>query len=84
MGTAVINSDYPTASSFFAPLSCRAFRPNTSFNGNLSGFCNPAIDALIERALAKQATDVHAANQLWAKIDRAIVDQAPWVPPGLR
>src|SRR5262249_8446494 len=80
MGTAVISSDSPTACSFFAPLTCRSFQPNTPFNPNLSEFCNPAIDALIARALALQATNVHAANLVWARVDRAIVDQAPWVP----
>jgi peptide/nickel transport system substrate-binding protein len=80
MGTAVINSDYPTASSFFALLTCRSFRPNTPFNPNLSEFCNPSVDALIGRALALQATNVHAANLVWARVDRAMVDQAPWVP----
>src|SRR5262249_9304276 len=80
MGTAVINSDYPTASSFFAPLTCRSFQPNTPFNPNLSEFCNPAIDALIARALALQATNVPAANLVWGRVDRAIVAQAPGVP----
>ena len=80
MGTAVLNSDYPTASSFFAPLTCQSFRPNTPFNPNLSEFCNPATDALVGQALALQATNVHAANQVWARVDRAMVDQAPWVP----
>jgi peptide/nickel transport system substrate-binding protein len=80
MGTSVINSDYPTASSFFAALRCDAFRPNSGSNVNVAEFCKPSIDALIDHALAKQASDVHAANQLWARIDRQIVDQAPWVP----
>jgi len=68
------------ASGFFAPLRCDAFRPNSGANGNVAEFCKPAIDALIKRALAEQAFDVHAANQLWAKVDRELIDQAPLVP----
>jgi peptide/nickel transport system substrate-binding protein len=34
----------------------------------------------IERALTAQATDPEAARGLWERIDRQIVDQAPWVP----
>jgi YVTN family beta-propeller protein len=68
------------ASGFFAPLRCDAFRPNSGANGNVAEFCKPSIDALIKRALAEQAFDVHAANQLWGKVDRELVDQAPLVP----
>lgn len=80
MGFAVVNSDYPTASGFFAGLRCDAFRPYAGANLNVAEFCDPSIDALIEQALVLQASDVHAANQLWAKADRKIVDEAPWVP----
>jgi peptide/nickel transport system substrate-binding protein len=30
--------------------------------------------------LTAQATDPEAARGLWERIDRQIVDQAPWVP----
>jgi YVTN family beta-propeller protein len=68
------------SSGFFAPLRCDAFRANSDANGNVAEFCKPSIDTLIERALVQQAFDVHAANQVWAKVDREIVDEAPWVP----
>jgi peptide/nickel transport system substrate-binding protein len=67
-------ADYPAASNyidlFFA---CSAFY-------NWSGFCHHRIDAQIQHALELQATDPYRANRLWARIDRAIVDQAPVVP----
>jgi len=54
--------------------------PAAANGGNYSHFCDPNIDARIGRALALQTTDPNRANQLWAQIDRAIVDQAPVVP----
>ena len=66
--------DYPAASTFFEPLlTCNA----PSFVA--SGFCDPEIDAMMERAKLSQLDDPVAAGALWAEIDRAIVDQAPFV-----
>jgi peptide/nickel transport system substrate-binding protein len=78
--------DYPGPASFFVPLlTCKAtierlLGPDTSFN--LAGFCSPEIDRKMERALELQRTDAKAAGDLWAEIDRAVVEQAPWVPLG--
>ncbi len=67
-------ADYPAPSNFIDLfLSCRA-------RSNHSGFCDPQIDKRMKRALSLQLTDAQRANKLWAKIDRAIVDHAPWVP----
>jgi YVTN family beta-propeller protein len=67
-------ADYPAASSFIVPLhTCGAsFTPR-------SGFCDARIDAMIDHALEVQATDAAAAGALWAEIDRAIVNQAPFL-----
>jgi YVTN family beta-propeller protein len=67
-------ADYPAASNFIDTL----FSCNRS--ANYSQFCDRRIEARIRRALALQTTDPYAANQLWAQIDHAIVDQAPVVP----
>jgi len=66
--------DYPAASNFIASLHrCGAtVRPG-------SGFCDPRIDAMIDRAIRVQADDPAASGPLWAEIDREIVDQAPLV-----
>ena len=48
-------------------------------NANPAEFCNPAIDREIARAQALQTSDPEAASRLWAKVDRDITDQAPWV-----
>ena len=44
-----------------------------------TGFCDPEIDAMIDRATQLQLDDPAAAGALWAEVERAIVDQAPYV-----
>jgi YVTN family beta-propeller protein len=65
-------ADYPAASNYIAQLFSCGF--------NLSNFCDRGIDAQIGRALELQKTDPYLANQLWARLDRALVDKAPVVP----
>ena len=63
-------ADYPAASTFIAPFfACDA--------SSSAGFCDPGIDAMIEKAIGAQAEDEVAAGALWAKVDHAIVDEAP-------
>jgi peptide/nickel transport system substrate-binding protein len=45
-----------------------------------SFFCDRRFDARITRALELQASDPDAAVPVWARIERDIVDLAPWVP----
>jgi peptide/nickel transport system substrate-binding protein len=67
-------SDYPAASNFIkGRFTCDA--PLTPS----AGFCDPRIDAMIERATRMQLDDPAQAGVLWAEIDRAIVDQAPYM-----
>ena len=79
-------TDYPSASSFFLPLlACRAtveklIGPDASFN--LAQFCSPEVDRMMERALEVQSTDPNTAGDLWHEIDRAVLEQAPWIPIG--
>ena len=73
-------ADYSAASNFInTKLSCRSFKRANPGNLNTAGFCDQRIDAQIQRALKLQETDQRAANVLWARIDREITDQAPWV-----
>jgi peptide/nickel transport system substrate-binding protein len=73
--------DYPRPSDFInVALSCSAFIPKSSANANLAEFCAPQIDAGTRHALTVEETDPGAANQLWRLQDRAVTDQAPWVP----
>jgi YVTN family beta-propeller protein len=67
-------ADYPAASNFFTTqFTCAG-------TSNLTQFCRPEVDAQIARALRLQVSNPQAANRLWARIDRQVVDQAPWVP----
>ena len=66
---------YPAASDFIASL----HKCGATFNPPLSGFCDPAIDELIDRANEIQLEDPAAAGALWAETDREIVDQAPYL-----
>ena len=36
--------------------------------------------ALMDQALALQTTDPAAADKLWERVDRALTDQAAWIP----
>jgi peptide/nickel transport system substrate-binding protein len=71
--------DYPAASDFInVLLSCESFHPGSNASPNIAGFCDENIDADIAEALKLAITDPDAANELWAKIDKEITDQAPW------
>jgi peptide/nickel transport system substrate-binding protein len=61
-------ADYPTASGFIS---------NAIFD--CSYFCDRRIDREIARARTLQTADARAANVLWARIDRDLSDQAPWL-----
>jgi peptide/nickel transport system substrate-binding protein len=70
-------TDYPAPSNVIQTwLSCDSFTPRSDLNANRAGFCDPNVDAAIDRALALETSNPRAANRLWARIDRAIVDQA--------
>ncbi|HKN79931.1 MAG TPA: ABC transporter substrate-binding protein, partial [Actinomycetota bacterium] len=66
--------DYPAASNFIT----NRFKCDSSFTPS-ARFCDPRIDAMIDRATQTQIDDPAAAGPLWAEVDRAIVDQAPYV-----
>ena len=74
-------ADYPAPSNFIAEtLSCTAFQPATINNQNTAEFCDPAIDAQMRAAARMQPINTQLANRRWARVDRALVDAAPWVP----
>jgi len=72
-GLSAWTADLPAASNYFGVLfSCRA--------PNFPHFCDRRIEKQIGRALALQSSDSYRANRLWARIDRAVVDEAPVAP----
>ncbi len=73
-------ADYAAASDFFGGFTCASFVPNSRNNPNAAGFCDPRVDRQIKRALALEASDPQAADVLWQRVDKAVVDQAPVIP----
>jgi peptide/nickel transport system substrate-binding protein len=50
------------------------------FFGNTARFCDRRLDDEVARGLDLFASDQEAAARVWARLDRELVDQAPWVP----
>jgi peptide/nickel transport system substrate-binding protein len=50
------------------------------FAQNYSRFCDRELDRQLQQSLALLAIDPAAAARRWARIDRRLVDEAPWVP----
>ena len=74
-------ADFPAPSTFFLPsLTCRSFYENPAYTANYAEYCDPRVDKLAAQAQAEQLTDPATARTLWARVDRAVTDQAPWVP----
>ena len=68
------SADYMAASNFMNLLRCgTATRPSDG------GFCSPRIDEMMDRATGMQVEDPTGAGARWAEIDRAVVDQAPYL-----
>ena len=79
MGPGVFAADFPTASDFFGPtFTCQSFYADPANTLNVAEYCNPRVDTLASKAQA--LTDPAAARKLWARVDRIVTDQAPWVP----
>jgi peptide/nickel transport system substrate-binding protein len=73
-------ADYPAASDFLQILlGCESFHPNSNSSPNIAQFCDTRIEAQMNEAAATGLTDPDAANEMWAQVDRAVTDQAPWV-----
>ncbi|HEX3266818.1 MAG TPA: ABC transporter substrate-binding protein [Gaiellaceae bacterium] len=72
--------DYPAASDFLnILLGCGSFHPGSNSSPNIAEFCNQGIQAKMNQAGKMGITDPAGANNLWATVDKEVVDQAPWV-----
>jgi peptide/nickel transport system substrate-binding protein len=82
IGTGGWVADYPVASNFLDyVLRCsRPVPPDPDSTSNSAQFCHPEIDRQMDLANRLQFVDPIRANELWAEIDRRVVDLAPWVP----
>ena len=65
--------DYPSTAAVIPPLL------GCGQAANISRFCDRRLDAKMRRASRLQTTDPVASGKLWAEIDHALTDQAPWV-----
>ncbi len=72
---------YPTASAmfdeFFRCSSWKFADPGATHDGSF--YCDPRLDALMDEADSIGATDPARAAAIWATVDRAVTDDAPWV-----
>ena len=70
--------DYPAASDFlYILLSCASFTPGSDSSINMSGYCNKALDAKMQKAMELGLTDPAAANKMWGDIDKEVMADAP-------
>ncbi|MGH2794180.1 MAG: ABC transporter substrate-binding protein [Actinomycetota bacterium] len=74
-------TDYPGPANYILPIvTCPetlATLAQQSFA--FTKYCDPEIDKLTLRALARQDEDPAAAAKLWASVDRAVTDAAPLI-----
>jgi len=69
------------AGAFFEGIfQCSGYTPASTNNQNPSGFCDPATESLISQARQAEESSPASATALWARVDRLIVDAAPWIP----
>jgi peptide/nickel transport system substrate-binding protein len=72
---------YPSAAQVLqANFSCQSFVPDSTGNANLSEFCDPVLDAQIQRALIGETNNAPDTASLWAQADQTATDEAPAVP----
>jgi peptide/nickel transport system substrate-binding protein len=72
--------DYPAPADFLnVLLGCGSIHPNSDASPNIAEFCDPSIQAQVNKAETEEATDPSAAAALWTQIDHEDTLQAPWV-----
>jgi len=72
--------DYPAPSDFLnVLLGCGSIHPGSDASPNIAAFCDPSIQAQMTKAENLGITNPAGANNIWAQVDHAMTDQAPWV-----
>lgn len=73
--------DYPAASDFLnILLGCASFVPGSDSSINISGYCDKAVQAKMDKALTLGSTDQAAADKLWAEVDREVMTASAVAP----
>jgi peptide/nickel transport system substrate-binding protein len=72
--------DYPAPSDFLnVLLGCGSIHPHSDASPNIAAFCDKSIQAQMDKAESLGQTNPTEANNIWAQVDHAMTDQAPWV-----
>jgi peptide/nickel transport system substrate-binding protein len=72
--------DYPAPADFLnVLLGCGNIHPGSDASPNIAEFCDQSIQAQMTQASSLAQSNPTAANNLWAKVDHEVTDQAPWV-----
>jgi len=72
--------DYPAPSDFLnVLLGCGSIHPGSDASPNIAAFCDKSIQAQMTKAENLGVTNPAAANNVWAQVDHAVTNQAPWV-----
>jgi peptide/nickel transport system substrate-binding protein len=72
--------DYPAPSDFLnVLLGCGSIHPHSDASPNIAAFCDKSIQAQMDKAETLGQTNPTEANNIWAQVDHAVTDQAPWV-----
>ena len=72
--------DYPAPSDFLNVLTgCGSIHPHSDASPNIAAFCDKSIQAQMDKAESLSQTNPTEANNIWAQVDHAVTDQAPWV-----
>jgi peptide/nickel transport system substrate-binding protein len=72
--------DYPAPSDFLnVLLGCGSIHAHSDASPNIAEFCDQSIQTQMTKAENLGVTDPTAANNIWAQVDHAVTDQAPWV-----
>lgn len=72
-------ADYASPLTFLRNFSCDTLKSDPALNQNPSQYCDAKTERLLDEAERVQPVDPVAADALWAKAERRLVDQAPAV-----
>lgn len=74
-------ADYFSPADFIVALfACSSISADPQLNTNKAQFCDPATEALIQRAEQLESTSRAAANDVWTDADQRITYASAWIP----
>ncbi|MCQ8239940.1 ABC transporter substrate-binding protein [Rhizosaccharibacter radicis] len=74
-------ADFARPSNFVSALyGCGNFHPGSDSSPNVSGYCTPALEDVMNRAMSESLADPARGDALWAQADRMLSADAPGAP----